>query len=153
MLLSLFRAELRGFFADFEAAIARCAEGDVPALAEAGAQAFITHPRFSTLVSIMSSVLEQNVSEAKIIELKRDMANFNMRVAAAIQSKLPGASLDDCAWAVATAATLVAGMWPAIDCSTAADKVLSMPEFAHLKPLPERDLPRAIGALLRSIAR
>jgi hypothetical protein len=75
------------------------------------------------------------------------------RIAAALAARLPGTSLEDCAWAAAMGATLVGGMWPNVTPSAAAATVLAMPEFAHLKPAPERDLARGIAALLRSVAR
>ncbi len=151
VLLSLFLADMGKFVDDFERAIAATGVGDIGALARVGAAGFVTHRRFTTLMSILAGVLEQNVSEARIIAVKRAVVDFNIRIGSALQSKLPGTSLEDCAWVGATAATLVAGMWPTVIGSVAANKVLAMPEFSHLKPSPERDLPRAIEALLRSI--
>jgi AcrR family transcriptional regulator len=151
VLLGLFDAELDAFAADFEAAMAATPIGDIPAIAGATAQRFITRPRFASLISILAGVLEQNVSEARIIDLKRAVATQNLRIAASLHSRLPAASLADCGWAVSMTATLVAGMWPAVIGSPIAHKVLAMPEFRHLKPSPATDLPRATEALLRSI--
>lgn len=151
VLLSLFLDELTGFAAAFEAAIAPVAPGDLRTLARVAADGFIARPRFPALLAILAGVLEQNVSEEKIIALKRSIAILNVRIATALRSRLPGPSLDDCAWVAATAATLVAGMWPSVTASSSVAKVLAMPEFAHLKPRPARDLARAIEALLVSI--
>jgi AcrR family transcriptional regulator len=151
VLLSLFLAELEAFVPAFEARVAACRNGDLDALAAAGANEFIARPRLALLLSMVANVLEQNVSEAAIIALKRGVAALTNRVATAIQSRLPGSSFEDCAWAGSAIATFVAGMWPTVHSSPAAAKVLAMPEFQHLKPVPERDLKRVIRALLTSV--
>lgn len=152
VLMNLFLGEFEAFVPAFEARVAACPSGDVDTLAAAGALSFIERPRFCLLMSMLSSVVEQNVSEAAIVTLKRQVAALSSRTASAIAAKLPGAKPEECGWAIAMAATLVAGMWPAVKSSSAAAKVLAMPEFQHLKPVPERDLARAIRALLASVA-
>lgn len=152
VLLSLFLAELEALVPAFEARVAACREEDLDALAAAGADEFIARPRLALLLSIVANVLEQNVSETAIIALKRGVSTINLRIAAAIHSKLPNASLEDCAWAGAAIATFVAGMWPSVHSSPAAARVLAMPEFQHLKPVPERDLKRVMRALLASVS-
>jgi TetR/AcrR family transcriptional regulator len=151
VLMSLFLSELESFVADFETAVAACPVGDIDALATASAHCFLAHPRFCALVAILTSVLEQNVSVEKIIELKRAVTGFTGRIASAVSVQLPQATLEDCAWAVGMTATLVGGMWPNVTPSPAAAKVLAMPEFDYLKPRPERDLKRAIAALFTAI--
>lgn len=151
VLMSLFLDELQGFVADLERNLAGCRPGDIDGVATASARSFIDRPRFCALAAILSSVLEQNVSTERIIVLKRAASGLHERIASALASRLPGATLSDCGWAGGMAGTLVAGMWPNVTPSPAAAAVLAMPEFAHLKPVPERDLARAIAALLRSI--
>lgn len=152
VLMSLFLSELDSFVGDFETAVATCDVGDIHALAQVSTGTFIAHPRFCALVAILTSVLEQNVSVEKIIALKRKVTAYNGRIAGAVHSRLPGATLEDCSWAVGMVATLVGGMWPNVTPSPAAAQVLAMPEFAYLKPVPERDLKRAIAALFAAIA-
>lgn len=151
VLLSLFLAELEGFVAAFEAGVATCVPGDIAALASVAARGFIERPRFCAFIAILTGVLERNVSVDKIVTLKRSVSVLNQRLATALANRLPGASIEDCSWATAMTATLVGGMWPNVTPSSAARAVLAMPEFAHLKPVPERDLTRAIHALLASI--
>ena len=151
VLLSLFLVELETFVTAFESAAKSCPIGDIDALADLTARGFIERPRFSTMVSIIASVFEQNVSVPKIMELKRTMTRLFSRVAIAVHDRLPGTTLDDCGWAAGLVATLVAGMWPTVNSSPAATEVMAMPEFAHLKPKPERDLARAARALFASI--
>ena len=152
VLLELFQGEFAALVDALEPAIAGQAAGDVPALAEAITAAFLARPRCCELISILSSTLEQNVSEPTIIGVKLHMAEQNARVVAALSSRLPGASPTDCAWAIAMIGSLLAGMWPGAHPPPAAQAVLGRPEFAHLKVVPERDLTRAAVALLASIA-
>ena len=152
VLMSLFLSELDGFVGDLEVGAKACVPGDIAALAQASTDAFLAHPRFCALVGILTSVLEQNVSIAKIIELKRAVTAQNARIAGAVHSRLPKATLEDCSWAVGMVAMLVGGMWPNVTPSPATSEVLAMPEFAYLKPVPERDLKRAIAALFAAIA-
>jgi TetR/AcrR family transcriptional regulator len=151
VLLSLLLAELGAFVPAFEARVAACENGDLDALAAAGADEFIARPRLGLLLSIVTGVLEQNVSETAIITLKRSISALNLRVASAIQSRLLGSNLEDCVWVGTAIATFVAGMWPNVHVSPTAARVLAMPEFQHLKPVPERDLKRAMRALLASL--
>jgi TetR/AcrR family transcriptional regulator len=153
VLLSLFTEEFARFVDAFEPVVAACPEGDAAAIAHVTATAFIARPRLCQLIAILSSVLEQNVSAETIIALKRTMnANF-IRVAAAIHARLPDTTIKDCAWAGSMVGTLVAGMWPGAHPAPAAELVLKMPEFAHLKPDLDRDLERATLALLDSIVK
>jgi AcrR family transcriptional regulator len=152
VLLSLFLEDLGAFVAAFEATVAACAPADIDAIAAVAATGFLERPRFCSLIAILSSVLEQNVSTDKIIVLKRAVSALHQRIATALASRLPGASLADCGWASAMSATLVGGMWPNLAPSPNAARVMALPEFAALKPVPERDLARAIAALLRSVA-
>lgn len=151
VLMSLFLLELESFIGDFEQAAATCPIGDVDALAQASTDTFLAHPRFCALVSILTAVLEQNVSVERIIALKRTVTDHNARIAGAVHARLPNATFEDASWAVGMVATLVGGMWPNVTPSPNAAQVLAMPEFAYLKPVPERDLKRAIAALFAAI--
>jgi AcrR family transcriptional regulator len=151
VLLSLFLAELDGFVGDFESGVGAIAENDIDALARLAADGFIARPRFCALMTILISVLEQNVSEDRIKTLKRAVSSLYTRVAVALQSRLPAAGLEDCGWVGASSATFVAGLWPSARPSSTAARVMELPEFAHLKPKPDRDVARVIRALLASI--
>jgi AcrR family transcriptional regulator len=153
VLLSLFLTELEQLCPDLEQRFSAAAPGDVDALAAALAAAFIGRPRLASLSTIVSSTLEQNISEPAVVTLKRGMGALLQRAAAMIHAILPGSTPEDCAWVIAMVGTIVAGMWPAANPSETARRVLAMPEFAHLKPSLERDLERAARALLASVAR
>jgi AcrR family transcriptional regulator len=151
VLLNLFLAELEQLCPDLERRFSGIAPGDLDAIAAAIATAFIARPRLASLSAIVSTTLEQNISEQAVITLKRGMGTLLQRAATLLHARLPGSTPEDCAWLVAMVGTIVAGMWPAANPSPTARRVLAMPEFSHLKPSIERDLERATRALLASI--
>ena len=152
VLLELFGDEFVALVDHLELAIGAQAPGDVAALAEAITAAFLARPRCCELISILSSTLEQNVSEDTIARVKLHMNSQNARVVAALAARLPRATPADCAWAIAMIGSLLAGMWPSANPPPAAQAVLARPEFANLRMNPARDLGRAATALLQSIA-
>jgi hypothetical protein len=103
------------------------------------------------LLAVLAPVLEQNISEETIVSLKRETNEQVMRIAFVLHDKLPGATMEDCAFVAATINTLVAGLWPAAHPAPIVDKVLATPEFAHLRLDPAHVLERALVALLDSI--
>ena len=127
------------------------AEDDIAGLARLTADGFARRPRLGRLMAILSTILEANLSEDRIVALKRQLPGMLDRVARAMHVVLPRASLEDCRWAAGMTGTLVAGMWPNLHPASTAAKVMARPEFAHFKPSIEHDLERAIRALLSSI--
>lgn len=153
VLLSLFLDEFDGFVPALQEALTRIEANDTRGIAKASVDCFIARPRLCHLISILSSVLEQNVSEATVLSLKREMQRQTGRIAHALHTRLPDSVLADCAWAGSMIGTLVAGMWPAAHPGPVAEKILSMPEFQAFRPDISRDLERAAVALLNSIIR
>lgn len=152
VLLSLFLAEMEQLVPALAAALAATREGDLDALARVMTEQFVSRPRFAHLTSILSNTLEANVSEDTIVSVKRAMRGMAAEMAAALSTRLPKASIEDALWAITMIGSLVAGMWPAAHPTPAAERVLSRPEFARHRPSIERDLPRAVRAILASIA-
>ncbi|KQU93464.1 TetR family transcriptional regulator [Devosia sp. Root105] len=152
VLLSLFLAEMEQLVPALAAAIAATPEGDLDGLARAVTEQFASRPRFGHLTSILSNTLETNVSEDTIVMVKRTMGGMAGEMAAALRTRLPKASAEDTLWAITMIGSLVAGMWPGAHPAPVAERVLSRPEFARHRPNIERDLPRAVRAILASIA-
>jgi AcrR family transcriptional regulator len=152
VLLSLYLDEFARFLPRFEVAIAICPDEDTAAIAHAAAQCFLDFPRLSRLHAIRAPVLERNISEATIVALKQASNEQVMRMSFAIHDRLARATMEDCAWAMSMAMTLLAGLWPAAHPAERVAEVLERPEFAHLRLDPAQDLERAIHALLESIA-
>tara|TARA_R110002020_G_scaffold134252_37_gene299753 strand:- start:3223 stop:3864 length:642 start_codon:yes stop_codon:yes gene_type:complete len=151
VLLELFEDEFADLVEALEQAISAQPLGDVAALAEAITATFLARRRCCELISILSSTLEQNVSEETIARVKTRMAGQNARVIAALVVRMPGATPADCGWAVAMIGSLLAGIWPSANPPPAVRAVLTRPEFVHLRMVPARDLKRAAKALLQSI--
>lgn len=151
VLLELFQGEFDGLVEALEAVIPAQPLGDVAALAEAIVATFLARPRCCELISILSTTLEQNVSEATIAGLKTRMNEQNGRIIAALAARLPGTTPADCGWVIAMTGSLIAGVWPGANPCAAAAAVLARPEFVHLRIEPARDLTRAVKALLQSI--
>ncbi|WP_055046560.1 TetR/AcrR family transcriptional regulator [Devosia sp. A16] len=152
VLLSLFLAEMERLVPALAAAVAATPAGDLDALARNLTEEFISRPRFAHLASILSSTLEANVSEDTIVMVKRTMGGMTAEMAAALRTRLPQASTEDAVWALSMVGALVTGLWPGAHPAPAAERVLSRPEFAAHRPNLERDLPRAVRAILASIA-
>lgn len=152
VLLELFSDELVGLVDALEKALADSPSGDVAAITEAMTASFLERPRFCKLVAILSSTLEQNVSEATIVTIKTHMYVQSGRAVSALAARLPGVSPADCGWAFSMTGLLVAGMWPGAHPPPAAAAVLARPDFAHLRLDMPTDLRRTVRALLASIA-
>lgn len=152
VLLSLFLAEMQQLVPALTEGIAATPDGDLDAVAHVVARQFASRPRLGQLTSILSSTLETNVSEDTIVTVKRTMGGMAAEMAAALRTRLPGASAEDALWAITMIGGLVAGLWPGAHPAPVAERVLSRPEFARHRPNIERDLPRAVRAILASIA-
>jgi TetR/AcrR family transcriptional regulator len=152
VLLSLFLDEMGQLVPALAAAIAATPEDDLDALAQVLTTEFASRQRLGQLTTILSSTLEANVSEDTIVMVKRTMGGMLAEIAAALRTRLPRASAEDAIWAVTMIGSLIAGMWPGAHPAPAAERVLSRPEFAQHRPNIERDAPRAVRAILASIA-
>ncbi len=152
VLLALFLDEFDRLSEAIVAALGPQSDGDIVALAEAITTCLLARPRCCHLMSIFSIVLEQNVSEATIESVKRHLMARNEEIIEALASRLRGATIEDCGWVIAMTVSLVAGMWPGAHPSASASVVLAKPEFAHMLLRPDRDLKRAIAALLTGIS-
>lgn len=152
VLLSLFLDEMGQLVPALAAAIAATPEGDLDALAQVLTTEFASRHRLGQLTTILSSTLEANVSEETIVMVKRTMGGMLAEIAASLRTRLPRTSAEDTIWAVTMIGSLIAGMWPGAHPTPAAERVLSRPEFAQHRPNIERDAPRAVRAILASIA-
>lgn len=152
VLLELFLSEYGGLCGAIDRSLQEGPDGGVDFAAGAISSAFVAHPRCCRLITIFSSVLEQNVSEEIVETVKRQIMQRNARLAEVLRKQLPRASHEDAGWALGMTLALVAGMWPGAYPSPAAAAVLAKPEFANMLLQPERDLKRAVHALLSEIA-
>jgi AcrR family transcriptional regulator len=152
VLLSLFLDEFEALVAALEQGLPPLPKGDIDAVARFCANQFLTRPRLCRLMSILASVLEENVSEELIVSLKRAIKLLSQRAAIAVHRALPGIRLADCGWGAAMTGILVAGIWPSANPGAVGARVSAMPEFQGLKPDAGRDLARAIAVMFKGLA-
>lgn len=151
VLITLFLDEFRAVVAAIETGLAEIAPGDTGAVAHLIAGAFLARPRLCRLMSILSSVLERNVSEEAVVALKIETLDLTRRIAGAMARVLPALSFEDCAWGGSVVAAFIAGLWPAAHPAPVVERVMARPEFAALKPAAERDLERMIFVVLKGL--
>ena len=112
------------------------------------AAAFLGRQRLCELNSVLSWVLEQNVSEETVLDFKTRASVGAMGVADALHRALPSIPEDRCLWTLRSVFAFVAGLWPLTRMSPEVERVLSRPELCHLTPNFEEDLSRSVRALL-----
>jgi AcrR family transcriptional regulator len=153
VLLQVLIEEIGDLTDRIESELAKVPVGDTQAAARVVASAFAAQPKLCELVSIVSSVLERNISAEAIATAKRALQVLTARNAQAMHARLPAIPLEDCAWSASTIATHVAGLWPGANPGKIAGEVLARPEFAGMKQEFERDLTRVTRVLLAGLAR
>jgi AcrR family transcriptional regulator len=126
---------------------------DIAATARAIVAGFAAQPRLCELTSLVSPLLERNLSTDAIVAAKRTLAGLTLEISRLLHARLPSLSLDDCAWAASTVGVYVAGLWPAAQPGPAAEAVHALPELAAMQPVFERDLLRFVEVLFAGLVR
>jgi TetR/AcrR family transcriptional regulator len=152
VLLALFLQAFDRLTENIRSGISRLNAGDIPAIAQLITGCFLAEPRCCHLMSIFSTVLEQNVSEQTIESVKRHMRARSEILITSLADRLPGARMEDYTWVLSTIFSFVAGMWPGAHPAPAAATVLAKTEFAHMMLKPEHDMRRLVAALLAEIS-
>jgi AcrR family transcriptional regulator len=152
VLLSLFMDEVDAVTASLEARLAALPVGDLPVLAEAITDEVLARPRFGPMLSIIFSVLEQNLSVETIVDFKRWMGGQGGRMALALHRVLPDAPITVCGEAWTLMSLNIAALWPFTHPSPNAAKVYDLEEFAALRGEPRRDIGRALLVILKGTA-
>jgi len=153
VLLQVWIEEVRELTERLAASLAHVPTGDVNAAAAATAAAFAAQPRGCELTSIVSPILERNLSAEAIAEAKRTLLTLSLRIGELLHERLPQVSLVDSFWAAGAIGAYVAGVWPGANAGPVATEVLSRPEFAGMKPVFERDLTRFLEVMFRGLER
>jgi AcrR family transcriptional regulator len=151
VLISLHQRDLAAMTDAVEARLAHCGTGDLEAAASAMAQSLLERPRLGRLLSILSSVLEENVSREAILAMKRESLGLMRRLVVALNRVVPNLSPAECGWVWTMATLFVVGLWPAAHPAAAAAEVLAMDEFCDLRLDGERDVKRGVLTILRGV--
>ncbi len=153
VLLHVWVEEVRELSNRLDASFAAVPVGDIAATAKAIVAAFAAQPRLCELTSIVSPVLERNLSADAIVGAKRTLAGLSLRIGQLLHERLPSISLDDCAWAASAAGIYVAGIWPAANPGPVAAEVFARPDLAGMKPAFTRDFTRFLEVLFSGLVR
>lgn len=123
----------------------------VEKLAALVASSCAARPRMCTLVSAMSSVLEQNVSAETVRAFKLGAMEDGLRLAAAFQQVVPELSLEQHVELLRLGYSFIAGLWPSSNPPPVVQEVMQDPALAPLKHDFERDLERGVLLLARGL--
>jgi len=111
------------------------------------AEAFAGRQRLCELNSVLSWVLEQNVSEETALDFKTRTSVLGMAAADALHRAFPSIPEARCRWVLRLIFALVAGLWPLTRMSPEVERVLSRPELEDLRLNFEHELEGAIRAM------
>ncbi len=152
VLLQLWVEEVRELTDRLERSFGKVAAGDIAATSRAVVAGFAARRQLCELTSIISPVVERNLSADAILTAKMTLVGLTSRIAQLLHERLPSISIADCAWAASAIAIYVAGIWPAVNPAPAVAEVLARPELAGMQPDFERDFTRFVEVLFAGLA-
>lgn len=152
VLLQVWIEEVRALRDRLEEVFAALEPGDVAGVIAALVDEFAARPLLCDLMSIVSAVLERNLSVDAIVSAKENLATLTLHIAQLLHARLPRIPPEDCAWLAGTAATWVAGVWPAVHAPPAAVEALARPGLEAMRPVFRRDFQRVLTVLIRGLA-
>ncbi len=150
--LKILERDWQQWLTEVEAALASLAGSDDPeAVATALTRATLDHPRLCRLVSALSSVLEQNLSEDVVLAFKQESLTLATRMMEALHQALPSIAMNQWQDFANPAIALIAGLWPLSHPSETVRKVMARPEFAPFQPDFEHQFRRTLTLALRGM--
>lgn len=108
-------------------------------------------PRLCALLSVLSSVLEQNLSEDTVRAFKLDALERSFKVVSAMQRALPELDLNQRVDLLNAAFALLTGHWLACQPSDVVAKVLEDPRLVVFKRDFRSDLERSLQLCVRGL--
>ena len=151
VLLQVWVEEVRELTRRLEADLATVPTGDVDGVSEVIVAAFEAQPKLCELTSIVSPVLERNLSAEAILSAKQTLAELTLQLGRLLHERLPAVSFEDCCWVSGVVGVYVAGVWPAVHPPAAAKEVLARPELAAMQPDFKRDLKRLLQVVFTGL--
>jgi TetR/AcrR family transcriptional regulator len=122
--------------------------GNVPEIAQAMALCLVKHPRLCRLISLLPAVLEQNLSEKRIIAYKQEASTILLRLVHTILATMPQLSPQQASRFPLYLHATVAGLWPLANPSQSMSNVLQTPEYEAFKTRVPEDLAAMLQILL-----
>jgi AcrR family transcriptional regulator len=153
ILLALLSEDQAAAVALFEEKLARLrGKVDAKAMARVFAQVAVESPRFCTLQTALSSVLEQNISEEGITRYKREVLRLGLRLGNAVRAALPSLPAQALAPFLRYFHAIIAGLHPLAHPSPAAARALRDPQLAALRCDFAQDMEAMLAAVLTSLS-
>ena len=107
-------------------------KGTAAKVAEVLTRSFIQSVEYSTLITVINTVLEKALSPELVIDFRAAFFERRKRLAQALAAALPGADDEEVFPLTLHIFTHVAGLWPLCHPSSESEKLLEEPEHAHL---------------------
>ena len=155
VMLTLALQDWAGFVATLEAELAdvsrtRPGSEERPAAVAAGwTRALLRHPRFCSLLSVLTTVIQKNVSLDTLINFKRSTRGLVLRLVNALHAALPQLSVDALGELMPPLLGAVVGLWPFSTPGETIAELLAIPEFAEYAIDVPTELRRSAELLFR----
>jgi TetR/AcrR family transcriptional regulator len=107
-------------------------KGTAAKVAEVLTHSFIQSVEYSTLITVINTVLEKALSPELVIDFRAAIFERRKRLAQALAAALPGAHVEQMFPLTLHIFTHVAGLWPLCHPSPESEKLLKAPEHVHL---------------------
>ena len=124
-------------------------KGTAAKAAEVLTRSFIQSVEYSTLITVINTVLEKALSPELVIDFRAAFFERRKRLAQALAAALPGADAEEVFPLTLHIFTHVAGLWPLCHPSSESEKLLRDPGNAHLNLNFETEMTQFLLRLLK----
>lgn len=125
--------------------------GTIEHIAKTFAAATVARPLLCRLTSILPSILEHNITEERMVELKQALLAVRQQTANDFHRCVPSISVSGFEKFIHQALPLLIGLWPLSHSADIAARVLERPDLAALRYDFQRDLEEGLLMLLRGL--
>jgi AcrR family transcriptional regulator len=124
-------------------------KGTAAKVAEVLTRSFIQSVEYSTLITVINTVLEKALSPELVIDFRAAFFERRKRLAQALAAALPAADAEEIFPLTLHIFTHVAGLWPLCHPSSESEKLLREPANAHLNLNFETEMTQFLFRLLK----
>jgi AcrR family transcriptional regulator len=124
-------------------------KGTAAKVAEVLTRSFIQSVEYSTLITVINTVLEKALSPELVIDFRAAFFERRKRLAQALAAALPGVDHEEIFPLTLHIFTHVAGLWPLCHPSSESEKLLRDPAKAHLNLNFETEMTQFLLRLLK----
>ena len=152
LLLALLEEESELWRHELERRLAATPRATAEQIAQAFAGASATFPLMCSVMGILPTILEHNVSGERLATFKMGTLALTANVARQLHGCQPAIPVEDYVELMRQALGLIIGLWPLSHPCDALAEVLSAPELQPLRYHFETDLASALLLMLRGLA-